>query len=66
MESKENSNLNQKLPDTNIWGWKWSWISLGIILFGVLIVVIIGPNKEAYELEQDPIENVDQKMDNDL
>ncbi len=32
--------------DGNIWGWKWTKVSLVIILIGLFFVFVIGPKEE--------------------
>jgi hypothetical protein len=45
------SNVNDELKEQlkglegNYFGWKWSFISLGLILIGVVALVAIGPKK---------------------
>mgnify|MGYP001801666430 CR=1 FL=1 len=42
-DSKETLNEMFKDFNGNIFGWKWSYISLIIIIIGVIIVWVLGP-----------------------
>lgn len=59
-ESKENDVGIEKPMSENIWGWRWSWISLGIIVVGGLFMIFVGPNKADNSLDYgyDPIDSV--------
>ncbi len=48
----------EKQISANMWGWRWSWISLGIILVGLFFLVFVGPN-EVEGTETNEIERVD-------
>ena len=44
-------STEQKMVSGNIWGWKWTWISLGIIIAGWLLLIFVGPNYPEIEEE---------------
>ena len=58
---EESNQAEQKWMSENIWGWKWSFISLVVILIGFLFLIFVGPNQieEAAEVEVDAIEQTE-------
>ena len=42
----DEQNEPQRRMSENIWGWKFSFISLVIIVIGFLFLVFVGPNEE--------------------
>lgn len=37
----------------NIWGWKWSYISLVVIIAGFLFLIFVGPKETGEQVPQE-------------
>lgn len=60
MKESKNENLPEGLKGVsgNIWGWKWSWISLGLIVFLILVGQVfkaVGGFETPTEVESDSL-----------
>ncbi|MCP4124492.1 MAG: hypothetical protein GY751_22335 [Bacteroidetes bacterium] len=65
MEPFEDLVVNEKKQISgNIWGWKWSWISLAIIIAGYLFLIFIGPKDGPVQIfEQDQEDSTEVVID---
>jgi hypothetical protein len=53
MKEDVNEELKKQLQglEGNYFGWKWSLISLGLIIIGVIALALIGPQKAKNTIE---------------
>lgn len=58
-ETKENLNQEFKNIGGNFFGWKWSFISLGIIILGVIAIVIVKPTDSSNSMFESTKTKVD-------